>query len=34
VAQATKTDYWQLEDLLDIQPQVEKTLAVEQMQAV
>ena len=34
MAQATKADYRQLGDLLDVQPKVEKTLAVEQMEAV
>jgi len=34
VAQATKADYRQSCDLLDVQPQVEKTLAVKQMEAV
>jgi len=34
VAQATKAEYRQSGDLLDVQPQVEKTLAVEQMEAM
>jgi len=34
VAQVTKAEYRQSGDLLDVQPQVEKTLAVEQMEAM